>query len=55
MRSRQSRGIVAGMEIDNPIGVELLGAAKTYRNARAVVPAVRGIDVSIAIGETVAL
>ncbi len=43
------------MEIDNPIGVELHGAAKTYRSAGTVVPAVRGIDVSIAIGETVAL
>ena len=43
------------MESDNPIGVELRGAAKTYKNAGTVVHAVRGIDVSIAIGETVAL
>ena len=43
------------MEIDNPIGVELRGVAKTYKNAGTVVSAVRGIDVSIAIGETVAL
>jgi ABC-2 type transport system ATP-binding protein len=43
------------MKIDNPIGVELRGAAKTYRNAGTVVHAVRGIDVSIERGETVAL
>ena len=43
------------MQIDNPIGVELRGAAKTYRNAGTVVHAVRGIDVSIERGETVAL
>ena len=36
-------------------GVELRGAAKTFRTARHVVHAVRGIDVSIARGETVAL
>jgi ABC-2 type transport system ATP-binding protein len=46
---------VSGMEIDNPIGVELRGAAKTYKNAGTVVRAVRGIDVSIDRGETVAL
>ncbi len=46
---------MAGMQIDNPIGVELRGAAKTYRNAGTVVHAVRGIDVSIERGETVAL
>jgi ABC-2 type transport system ATP-binding protein len=43
------------MEIDNPIGVELRGVAKTYKNAGTVVHAVRGIDVSIDRGETVAL
>ena len=46
---------MAGMQIDNPIGVELRGATKTYRNAGTVVHAVRGIDVSIERGETVAL
>ena len=46
---------MAGMQIDNLIGVELRGAAKTYRNAGTVVHAVRGIDVSIERGETVAL
>jgi ABC-2 type transport system ATP-binding protein len=45
---------VAGMQFENT-GVELRGAAKTYRNAGAVVNAVRGIDVSIKRGETVAL
>ncbi len=35
--------------------VELRGVTKTFRTPRAVVPAVRGIDVSIAAGETVAL
>jgi ABC-2 type transport system ATP-binding protein len=43
------------MKIQNPIGVELRGAAKTYKNAGTVVHAVRGIDVSIDRGETVAL
>ena len=46
---------MAGMQIENTIGVELRGAAKTYRNAGAVVEAVRGIDLSIKRGETVAL
>jgi ABC-2 type transport system ATP-binding protein len=36
-------------------GIELRGVRKTFRAAGAVVPAVRGIDVSIAAGETVAL
>jgi ABC-2 type transport system ATP-binding protein len=36
-------------------GIELRGAAKSFRTAGAVVRAVRGIDVSIAPGETVAL
>jgi ABC-2 type transport system ATP-binding protein len=43
------------MQIESTIGVELRGAAKTYRNAGTVVHAVRGIDVLIARGETVAL
>jgi len=43
------------MQLDNMIGVELRGAAKSYRNAGTVVHAVRGIDVSIPRGETVAL
>jgi len=46
------------MQSDNTfgtIGVELRGAAKSYRTAGTVVHAVRGIDVSIARGETVAL
>ena len=56
MRSRRGRGIrSAGIQIENTIGVELRGAAKTYRNAGAVVEAVRGIDLSIKRGETVAL
>src|SRR5581483_12338076 len=55
MRSRRSRSIVAGMQTEHTIGVELRGAAKSYRTAGTVVPAVRGVDVSIAIGETVAL
>src|SRR6185312_8423003 len=36
-------------------GVELRGAVKSYRNSGTVVHAVRGVDVSIAVGETVAL
>jgi ABC-2 type transport system ATP-binding protein len=43
------------MQTEHTIGVELRGATKSYRTAGTVVPAVRGIDVSIAIGETVAL
>jgi ABC-2 type transport system ATP-binding protein len=43
------------MQTEQTIGVELRGAAKSYRTAGTVVPAVRGIDVSIARGETVAL
>jgi len=50
MRFRRSGGIVAGMQFENTIGVELRGAAKTYRNAGTVVRAVRGIDVSIRHG-----
>ena len=37
------------------LGVELRGVAKTFRTAGTVVPAVRGVDLSIAAGETVAL
>jgi ABC-2 type transport system ATP-binding protein len=55
MRSGRGWGIVAGMQIENTIGVELRGAAKTYRNAGSTVRAVRGVDVSIQRGETVAL
>jgi hypothetical protein len=55
MRSRGSCAIVAGMRIETRIGVELRGAAKTYRNPGRLVHAVRGIDVSITRGETVAL
>ena len=36
-------------------GVELRDVAKTFRTAGAVVPAVKGIDLSIPTGETVAL
>jgi ABC-2 type transport system ATP-binding protein len=36
-------------------GVELIGVEKSYRTSRGVVHAVRGIDVSIAVGEAVAL
>jgi ABC-2 type transport system ATP-binding protein len=43
------------MQTEHTIGVELRGAAKSYRTAGTVVHAVRGIDVSIARGETVAL
>jgi ABC-2 type transport system ATP-binding protein len=35
--------------------IELVGAAKSFRTPRGPVHAVRGIDVSIALGETVAL
>ena len=35
--------------------IELRGVTKTFRTSGAVVPAVRGIDLSIAAGETVAL
>ena len=35
--------------------IELRGATKTFRTSGVVVPAVRGIDLSIAAGETVAL
>jgi ABC-2 type transport system ATP-binding protein len=37
------------------MSVELRGAAKNHRNAGTVVHAVRGIDVSIGVVETVAL
>ena len=37
------------------LGVELRGVAKTFRTAGTMVPAVRGVDLSIAAGETVAL
>jgi ABC-2 type transport system ATP-binding protein len=37
------------------LGVELRGVAKTFRTAGTVVRAVRGVDLSIAAGETVAL
>jgi len=43
------------MQAERTIGVELRGAAKSYRTAGTVVHAVRGIDVSIDQGETVAL
>ena len=46
---------MAGMQTEHTIGVELRGAAKSYRTAGTVVRAVRGIDVSIDRGETVAL
>ena len=36
-------------------GIELRGLAKSYRSGETVIPAVRGVDVSIALGETVAL
>src|SRR6201986_5625774 len=55
MRSRRSRGLVADMQTEHLMGVELRGAAKSYRTAGTVVHAVRGIDVSIDRGETVAL
>jgi ABC-2 type transport system ATP-binding protein len=51
----RSRGILAGMQTEHTIGVELRGAAKSFRTAGTVVHAVRGIDVSIDRGETVAL
>ena len=35
-------------------GIELRGLAKSYRSGDTVIPAVRGVDVSIALGETVA-
>jgi ABC-2 type transport system ATP-binding protein len=43
------------MQTEQTIGVELRGAVKSYRTAGTVVHAVRGIDVSIDRGETVAL
>src|SRR6185312_13041253 len=43
------------MQTGHTIGVELRGAAKSYRSTGTVVHAVRGIDVLIARGETVAL
>src|ERR1700755_917362 len=43
------------MQTEQTIGVELRGATKSYRTAGTVVHAVRGIDVSIDRGETVAL
>ena len=43
------------MTINSEPDVELRGVTKTFRASGAVVPAVRGIDVSIAAGETVAL
>jgi ABC-2 type transport system ATP-binding protein len=36
-------------------GIDLQGLTKSFRNSQGVVRAVRGIDVSIAMGETVAL
>ena len=38
-----------------PVGLELRGLAKTYRTGEREVRAVRGIDVSVRTGETVAL
>lgn len=37
------------------MGVELKDVAKSFRSSRGAVHAVRGIDVSVARGETVAL
>jgi ABC-2 type transport system ATP-binding protein len=39
----------------NDVAVEARGARKSYRTAAGVVHAVRGVDLSIAVGETVAL
>src|SRR5690348_12418150 len=36
-------------------GIELAGLAKTFRTGKGPVHAVRGVDISIAAGETVAL
>jgi ABC-2 type transport system ATP-binding protein len=38
-----------------PAGVALTGLEKSFRTGQGVVPAVRGVDISIAPGETVAL
>jgi ABC-2 type transport system ATP-binding protein len=43
------------VDIDRRAGVELRGAAKSFRTRSGTVHAVRGIDVSLARGETVAL
>jgi ABC-2 type transport system ATP-binding protein len=42
-------------DTDRPAGIELRDASKSYRTARRVVRAVRGVDASVASGETVAL
>jgi ABC-2 type transport system ATP-binding protein len=49
---RASTAMTAG---PRPAGVELRDVAASFRTPRAVVQAVRGIDVSVAPGETVAL
>jgi ABC-2 type transport system ATP-binding protein len=42
-------------DFDRSGAIEIDGASKTYRTPRGVVRAVRGIDVSVAAGETIAL
>lgn len=42
-------------DIQRPAGIELQDVSKSYRTPRGAVHAVRGIDVSVAPGETVAL
>jgi ABC-2 type transport system ATP-binding protein len=37
------------------MGIEVRGVRKSYRTPRGIVPAVRAVDMSIAVGETVAL
>src|SRR6187399_2840539 len=54
-RAGTSAGIGLAERDRRAAGIELRGLAKSYRAGDAVVPAVRGIDVSIAPRETVAL
>src|SRR5690242_2401503 len=58
-RCRAASGRVAAMisPPDRPTtaGIRLTGLTKTFRSPAGPVPAVRGIDITIAPGETVAL
>jgi ABC-2 type transport system ATP-binding protein len=46
---------LAGRAVDRPVQIELSGLVKSFKGPRGPIRAVRGIDVEIAAGETVAL
>jgi ABC-2 type transport system ATP-binding protein len=41
--------------VSSPTGIEIVGLTKSFAGPAGAVRAVRGIDVTIAVGETVAL